>query len=167
MTDGPGGWVTFEGAVEAMPWGDAVYTVLPLPPDAVAALGRTRRVEGEIAEHPVNLAISRAPVIEGAFLWTGRSLLDRIGIAPGEPVEVRLRPAPDDAVDTPEDLAAALRAAGLTAAWESLTAGRRRGLMYGIDTARRAETRARRLAALVTALAAGELPVRPGRGTGT
>ncbi len=45
-------------------------------------------------DHPVNLALTRAPVVEGVFLWAGASLLDRTGIAPGQPVEVRLRPPP-------------------------------------------------------------------------
>ena len=81
-------------------------------PATVAALGAAKRVEGEINEHWVNLALSRAPVVEGVFLWAGASLLERTGIVPGETLEVRLRPAPDDQVDTPEDVASALRAAG-------------------------------------------------------
>ena len=109
MTD----WVAFEGRVEPLTWARATYTILRLPDDALRSLGKTRRVEGEIAEHPVNLALSRAPVVEGVFLWTGQSLLDRIGIQPGEPVEVRLRPAPDDRVDLDSDIEAALRAGGV------------------------------------------------------
>lgn len=148
-----GDWVVFEAAVEPLVWGRATYTVLRLPPPAAAALQGARRVEGEIAEHPVNLAITRAPVVEGPFLWAGRALLDRIGLEPGDRVEVRLRPAPDDRVDLPDDLAAALRAAGATVAWEVLTPGRRRGLLYGLDTARTAPTRERRIASLVAGLA--------------
>ncbi len=154
MTD----WVSFEASVQPMVWGKATYTVLPLPPDAAAALlaQGAKRVEGEINDHPVNLALSRAPVIEGLFLWAGQSLLDRIGLRPGEVVEVRLRPAPDDRVDVPDDIAAALRAADATAAWEALTAGKRRGLLYHIDTAKTAPTRAKRIAALIATLT--ELP---------
>jgi hypothetical protein len=149
-------WLTFEGSVRPVTWGRATYTVLPLPPDVAEALERSgaRRVTGEIAEHPVNLAVSRAPVVDGPFLWAGRSLLDRIGIEPGETVEVRLRPAPDDVVDTPDDIAAALFAGGVVARWEALTPGRRRGLLHRIDTARTHATRARRIAALVMELAA-------------
>lgn len=148
MTD----WVAFEGVVEPVVWGKATYTVLHLPDAAVAALGGAKRVEGEINEHWVNLALSRAPVVEGVFLWAGQSLLDRLGIAPGEPVEVRLRPAPDDQVDTPEDVAAALRAAGRTAVWEGLTAGKRRGMLYQISTAKTAATRAKRIDAMIQGL---------------
>lgn len=143
------GWVTFEGRVETLTLGLTTYTILRLPDETVAALGPCRRVEGEIAEHPVNLALSRAPVVEGVFLWTGASLLDRIGIVPGETVEVRLRPAPDDRVDLEPDIEAALRAGGVLEAWESLTPGRRRGLLYQIATARTAPTRLKRIARLV------------------
>jgi hypothetical protein len=120
-----------------------------LPDEVVAALGNCRRVEGEIAEHPVNLAPSRAPVIDGVFLWAGQSLLDRIGIAPGEPVEVRLRPAPDDRVDLDPDIEAALRQGGVLAEWEALTPGKRRGLLYQIATAKTEKTRSARIAKLV------------------
>jgi hypothetical protein len=152
MTDG--GWVAFDGRIEPMDWGRSTYTVLRLPPDAAQTLQAqgAKRVEGEINDHPVNLALSRAPVIDGPFLWAGQSLLDRLGVAPGEVLEVRLRPAPDDRVDTPDDIAAALRAAGVTAEWDGLTPGKRRGVLYQIGTARTAATRTKRIAALIQSL---------------
>ena len=89
MTD----YLLFEGQIVSMEWGKSTYTVLPLPDDIAGALqaAGAKRVEGEINEHPVNLALSKAPVIDGVFLWTGKSLLARIDVAPGEPLEVRLR----------------------------------------------------------------------------
>jgi hypothetical protein len=143
MTD----YVTFEGRIEPMLWGTKTYTVLRLPPDVVSALGATRRVEGEINDHPVNLALTRAPVIDDVFLWAGQSLLDRVGIAPGEGVEVRLRPAPDDRVDVADDIMQAL--SGVMAAWVAL---KQRGLLYLIDTAKTPATRAKRIAKLVETL---------------
>lgn len=145
-------WVAFEGAVEPAEWGRATYTILRLPHGVVEALGNAKRVEGEINEHWVNLSLSRAPVVEGVFLWAGRSLLDRLGVEPGAPLEVRLRPAPDDQVDTPEDVAAALRVAGMTAVWEGMTAGKRRGMLYQIGTAKTVPTRAKRIEALIQSL---------------
>jgi uncharacterized protein YdeI (YjbR/CyaY-like superfamily) len=79
-------------------------------------------------------------------------LLNRLGILPGEVLDVRLRPAPDDQVDTPEDVALALRQADLTAVWDGLTAGKRRGLLYQIGTAKTAPTRAKRIDALIKSL---------------
>jgi uncharacterized protein YdeI (YjbR/CyaY-like superfamily) len=92
-------------------------------------------------------------VVDGVFLWAGSSLLDRIGIAPGEPVEVRLRPAPDDRVDLDPDVEAALRAGGVMEVWHAMTPGKRRGLLYQIATARTDVTRAKRIAKLVAELA--------------
>jgi hypothetical protein len=140
-----GGWTVFDSRIEALDWGGKTHTILRLPDEVVAALGPAARVEAEIAEHPVNLAITRAAAVAGAFLWAGQSLLDRIGLAPGDRVTVRLRPAPDDHVETPEDLSAALLRAGALPAWEALGPGKRRGMIYLIDTARRPATRARRI----------------------
>lgn len=147
-------YATFEGKVEAVQMGRATYTILRLPPDVARALDGARRVEGEIAEHPVNLAPSRMPDVDGPFLWAGKTLLDRIGLAPGEVVEVRLRPARDDQVDVPEDVAAALLAHGMTAAWGALTPGMQRSALYQIGTAKTAPTRAKRITALMARLSA-------------
>jgi hypothetical protein len=145
-------WVEFEGAIVPVEWGRAVYTILRLPPEVQDALAGTKRVEGEFGEHPVNLGLARAPVVEGAFLWTGKSLMERTGLRPGERFDVRLRPAPDDAVDIAPDVEAALSAGDVLAVWEGLTPGKRRGLLYRIETARTAATRAKRIAALVAEL---------------
>lgn len=147
-------WIEFEGRVEPMIWGKATYRILRLPShvtDRLRSLG-AKRVEGEINEHPVNMALSRAPVVDGVFLWAGASVLDRIGIAPGEQLDIRLRPAPDDQVDTPDDVVLAIMAEGISASWEALTPGKRRGLLYQIRTAKTANTRAKRIAALADAL---------------
>ncbi len=148
MTD----YITFSARIEPMVWGRSTYTILRLPPTVAKALASAKRVEGEINDHPINLAPTRAPVVKGTFLWAGQTLLDRIGIVPGEEIEVRLRPAPDDIVDLAEDIAASLRAAGVLAEWEGLTPGKRRGLIYKIDTAKTLGTRAKRIANLIADL---------------
>lgn len=142
-------YITFEGAVEPMEWGKATYTVLRIPPEVVDALGKTKRVEGEINDHPVNLALTKAPVIDGVFIWAGKTLLREVGIDPGERIEVRLRAAPDDLVEVPSDVVNALRSAGLTESWDSLTAGKQRGMLYQVTSAKRAETRLKRIAKLL------------------
>jgi hypothetical protein len=147
-------YITFEGRIEPLVWGKSTYTILRLPKAVSVALGRTKRVEGEMNDHPVNLALTRAPVCPDVFLWAGQSLLDRISIAPGEPLEVRLRPAPDDRVDVPDDVILALRGANASEAWAALTPGKQRGLLYQISTAKTAPTRIKRIAAMITALAA-------------
>lgn len=144
----------FEGRIEPMEWGDSTYTILRLPEDVSAALiaEGARRVEGEIGDHPVNLAINKAPVLEGAFLYTGKSFLDESGLAPGEVLPVRLREANPNVVETPPDVTAALHAAGKSAQWAALTPGKQRGMLYQIKNAKRAETRAKRIQKLITEL---------------
>ncbi|MEM6941691.1 MAG: YdeI/OmpD-associated family protein [Pseudomonadota bacterium] len=137
-----------------MEWGDNVYTVLPLPADVSEALAAegAKRVEGELGEYPVNLALTKAPVIEGTFLYTGKALLKEAGLAPGETIEVRLRAADPDFVEVPSDVSAALRAADRWALWNSLSPGKRRGLLHPLTTAKRPETRQKRIGALLKEL---------------
>jgi hypothetical protein len=145
-------YIAFTGRIETLDWGTATYTIVRLPDEVAArfAAEGAKRVEGEIDEHPVNLAPTRAPTVEATFLWTGRSLLDRIGRAPGDEVELRLRKAHDDEeVEVPEDLSAALRAAGASHLWEALTPGKRRGILYQIGTAKTQGTRDKRIAKLI------------------
>jgi hypothetical protein len=144
-------FVEFTGRIETLEWGKSIYTIVRLPDEVAERLAAegARRVEGEINEFPVNLAPTRAPVLEETFLWTGKSLLDRIGLEPGDKVEVRLRKAPDDEVETPDDVAAALRAGDATHLWEALTPGKRRGLLYQIGTAKTQATRDKRIAKLI------------------
>ena len=143
-------YVDFEGRVIPMEWGDSTYTVLPLPPEVVSALADARRVEveGEINDYPVNLAITKAPVLDAPFLWTGKSLLDRADIEPGDVGEVRLRPADPNEVDVPDDVALALRAAGLSQKWEAWTPGKKRAALHKITSAKREATRLKRIADL-------------------
>ena len=75
-------------------------------------------------------------------------MLNEIGITPGEPLDVRLRKA-DDSVETPDDVALALRQADASHVWEGLTPGKRRGLLHPINTAKRAETRTKRIAKMI------------------
>jgi len=147
-------YLSFEGRVEPMEWGKSVYTVLRVPPEIAETLAAegAKRVEGEINEHPVNLALTKAPVIDGVFLWAGKTLLDEIGIEPGEVLDVRLRKADDTVVDVDDDILLALRQAAATDRWNALTPGKRRGLLHGIATAKRAETRAKRIAKMIADL---------------
>lgn len=147
-------YITFEGRVIPMEWGDSVYTVLPLPDKVCEALkaAGAKRVEGEINDHPVNLALTKAPVIDQTFLWAGKSLLEACDITPGEWIDVRLRKADPNFVETPDDVLLALRQAGATHLWTGLTPGKQRGHLHTITTAKRAETRSKRIAKLITDL---------------
>lgn len=146
---------TFTGRIVPVEWGKSTYTILPLPDEVTAALqaAGAKRVEGEIGDVPVNLALTKAPVIDQVFVYTGKTFLRDSGIEPGEEVEVRLRPAPEQVVETPDDLALALRQSEMTDRWAALTPGKQRGLIHTINTAKRAETRAKRIAKVLAELA--------------
>jgi uncharacterized protein YdeI (YjbR/CyaY-like superfamily) len=58
----------------------------------------------------------------------------------------------------PDDLAAALEAAGLTEAFAALSGQNRYAILHRVQTAKRPETRARRIEKYVGMLAAGETP---------
>ncbi len=147
-------YITFEGQVVPIEWGDATYTILPLPAEVAAALERqnAKRVVGEINDHPVNLALTKAPVVDGTFLWAGKSLLDACGIEPGEIIEVRLKKTDPDAVDVDADIIDALRAAQVSDLWSALTPGKQRGHLHMINTAKRADTRQKRINKLIAEL---------------
>jgi len=140
--------VAVEGRIVSMVWGKKTYTVLPWPDDVRDALGAPRRAEGAIIEHPVNLAVTRAPVIDRpAFLHTRAALLAQIGITPGAEVELRLRPARYDDLGAPADISAALRAAGHSSNRDAWTPGRRSGALHRVERAKRAEPRGGRITA--------------------
>ncbi len=147
-------WYSFSGRIVPLEWGDSVYTVLPLPDDISGELAKegARRVEIELNDHPLNLALTKAPVISQTFVYTGKSVLQQTGIAPGDEIEVRLRRADPNAVDVPSDIASAIRSADLSGEWGALTPGKKRGLLHQVSTAKRADTRARRIAQLIKTL---------------
>ncbi|WP_415921429.1 YdeI/OmpD-associated family protein [Tateyamaria sp. SN6-1] len=143
MTD----WIMFEARIEPMEWGKNTYTVVRLPDDVTDALpAGTSRIEGEFGDVPINLALTKAPVIDGTFVYTGKTFLRDSGLAPGEVFDARIRPA------DPDDVAHALCAAGRTADWGALTPGKQRGLLHLVNTAKRAETRVKRIAKLISEL---------------
>ena len=149
-----GDWIAFEGHVVPMEWGKSVYTVLPLPDDvyeALAALG-AKRVDVELNDCPFNMALTKAPVIEQVFVYTGKTVLAEAGIEPGERIDVRMRMADPDVVEVPADVMLALRQAGVSDRWTALTPGKQRGLLHGITSAKRDETRKARIAKLMDEL---------------
>jgi hypothetical protein len=139
------------GFVEPMDWGTSRYTVIRVPEALVAAaqeLG-TRRVGGELEGTPVNLALTRAPVFSGTFVWAGASLLRRMRLEAGDPVTGHLAPVDPDHVPVPPDLADALAVAGVSDAWEALSPASRRRELVPIDAAVSAATRGRRIQTLL------------------
>jgi len=68
-------YLTFEGQIIPLVWGKSTYTILPIPDEITEILVSrgAKRVEGEIGDYPVNLALTKAPVIAQTFLYTGKA----------------------------------------------------------------------------------------------
>ena len=149
MTD----WINFDARIEPMEWGKKTYTIVRLPDSAVDAMpAGTRRIEGEFGDFAINLALTKAPVIDGVFVYAGKQFLRDSGIEPGEVFEARIIPADPNHVDLPKDVAAAIRAAGRSADWAALTPGRQRSKLHLVNSAKRADTRKKRITELIATL---------------
>ncbi|MEL6465316.1 MAG: YdeI/OmpD-associated family protein [Pseudomonadota bacterium] len=146
-------WLWFDGVIEPMEWGQNTYTILRLPQEVIAALPpKTRRIEGEFGDFPINLALTKAPVTDGTFVYTGKTFLRDSGLGVGQPFDARVRAVDPDLVEVPDDVLTAIRAVGRTADWQALTAGQQRSKLHLVNTAKRAETRAKRIAKLIADL---------------
>ncbi len=142
--------------LEPISWGKARYVIIRLPAalEESARVCGTRRIAGVLDEVEVNLAITRAPVVEDAFVWAGASLQRRLRLEPGDPVSGRLAPVDPSVVPLPDDVAVALDDPVLRAAWNALTPADRRQRLASIESAGRPETRARRIDAALRDLGA-------------
>ena len=144
----------FDAVLEPLVWGSSTYVVVRLPGalvDAAATAG-TRRVAGTVDGVEVNLAITRADVIDDPFLWAGAGLRRRLGSVAGDVVTCRLTPVDPDHVPVPPDVRAALEQAGVQAAFEALRPAERRQRLVPVEDAVRLATRERRVADLVASL---------------
>ncbi|KQR86845.1 DUF1905 domain-containing protein [Microbacterium sp. Leaf179] len=128
-------------------------TGIEVPAEVVEALGGGRRaavvvdVNGYV--YPSTLAV-----------MGGRQLIPfsadkraATGLSGGDPivVELRLDTAPRT-VEVPDDLAAALDAAGARAAFDALAPSARKAYVANVEGAKTADTRARRITSLATKL---------------
>jgi hypothetical protein len=148
------GWVEFDGVIELMPWGRNVYTILRVEGrlEAKARAAGTRRVEGTIEGVTVNAGLNRADVIPEAFIYVGKSLKRRHGSRAGDVVRCRLRPVDPDEVPLADDVHRALADGGRLTGFERRTPAERRRLLQPIEEAVKAETRQRRILALLSSL---------------
>ncbi|MBD8479669.1 YdeI/OmpD-associated family protein [Microbacterium sp. CFBP 8794] len=128
-------------------------TGIEVPAEVVEALGGGRRaavvvdVNGYV--YPSTLAVM------GGLQLIPFSADKRAatGLSGGDPivVELRLDTAPRT-VEVPDDLAAALDAAGARAAFDALAPSARKAHVANVEGARTADTRARRITSLATKL---------------
>lgn len=129
---------------------DGNNTGIEVLPEVVEALGGGRRP-------PVVVTVNGYVYRSTVAVMGGRALIpfssDRrreTGLAGGDPIEVTLEhdTAPR-VVEVPADLADALDAAGARAAFDALSPSARKAHVTAVEGAKAAETRSRRVAAVV------------------
>ena len=125
-----------------------IYTVVWVPDEIIANLPMAEfpklRVEGEIAEHPFEAALT--PVRGRWYILLNKRLLKSIGAGLGDEIEVRFAVADQDKVDLPATLSRALSEnADMDALWSEMTPGKQRGLAYMVASAKTEPTRSKRV----------------------
>lgn len=128
-------------------------TGIEVPPEIIEALGAGKRPAVVVA---VNGYEYRSTV----GVMGGRSLVPfsaerraATGIAGGDAITVEIEvDAAPRVVEVPDDLAAALGAAGLRSAFDALSPSARKAHITSVEGAKAADTRARRVAAVVAKL---------------
>ena len=111
---------------------------------------------------PVRAEINGA-VYRGTVVWMGgkymlgipKAFRDESGIAAGDNIVVTIeRDDKPRTVETPVDLAAAIKKVGLTAAWDSLSYTHKKEHARAVEEAKRPETRAKRIVKAVEMITA-------------
>ncbi|GAA4740203.1 hypothetical protein GCM10025783_08920 [Amnibacterium soli] len=128
-------------------------TGIPVPPDVLEALGGGKRPAVAVAVNGYRFASTVGSMGGQALIPFSSERRAESGIGGGDELEVSLEldAAPREAA-VPDDLAAALDGAGLRAAFDALAPSRRKAHVVSVEGAKAAETRERRIAAVLTAL---------------
>lgn len=147
-------WISFDGQIEIMFWGEKVYTVLKIPEDVLRTIGqfRSKRVDLEIRDFSYNLALTKAPIFDGVFLYFGKDKLTETNLSVGDITEFRLRTSDPNFVEIPAELQEALILNDAEKLWNELSPGMRRTKLQPILKAKQETTKGRRIHALIHSL---------------
>ncbi len=129
-------------------------TGLPVPPEAVAALGTSKKPPVKVSLNGYTYQ-STVAVMDGAFMISlSAENRKAAGVEAGETVEVTLELETEPrTVDVPEDLAAALaEVPGATAIFDGLAYSKRKEHVRQVESAKAQATRERRIAGIVAKL---------------
>ena len=146
----------FDATIKSYDFNRYVYAAVYLPAnvrDQLQLGGNPRlRVEGFIGGAAFRGACQPAGNKKW-YLMLSKKFLKANKLSMGDRVTVELAVADQDAVDVPEELRLALAADDRAAKiWQGLTAGKQRGFAYRVSSAKRAETRERRVEEVLESL---------------
>jgi len=128
-------------------------TGIPVPPEVVEGLGGGKRAAVVVTVNGFSYRSTLA-VMGGHHLIpfsSDKRAASGVGGGDAITVDLELDTAPRT-VEVPDDLAAALLEAGARAAFDALSPSARKAHVTSVETAKAAETRTRRIAAIVSAL---------------
>jgi hypothetical protein len=135
---------TFEGTIVVNDGGGAWVEV---PGEVIDGLGGGGRIPVQATFDGIAYRGSIASMGGCMALGILKSIRTELGKGAGDPVTVTLQRDPAErTVEVPADLAAALEEAGLRKAFDALSYSHRREHVNAINDAKKAETRARRIA---------------------
>ncbi|MCR9202067.1 MAG: YdeI/OmpD-associated family protein [Planctomycetaceae bacterium] len=139
----------FSGKVETLDFGRMAYHIVYLPEKIRKLLPLDEsprlRTVGFVSGQPFQLALMPTAGRKW-YLLLSRKFLKKCAAKLGDRVDVEFSLDDPDAVDVPPELRHAVETNGRAAQiWEQMTAGKKRGLAYRVATAKRAETRQRRV----------------------
>ena len=133
---------------------DGNNTGIEVPEAAVAALGRGKRPAVLVEVNGFRFRSTVAPMGGKFLIPFSAARREESGISGGDAVEVTLTVDVEPrTVEVPEDLRAALDAAGATAAWDALSYSKRKEHARSVTEAKKPETRARRVETVLAKLA--------------
>ena len=132
---------------------DGNNTGIEVPADVVEALGAGKRPPVVVNVNGFEYRSTVAPMGGRYLLPFSAARRNESGIKGGDAIDVELTldTAPRT-VDVPDDLRAALDALPAAAGWEKLSNSNRKAQVESVQGAKAAETRARRIAAIVAKL---------------
>ncbi|WP_375387256.1 YdeI/OmpD-associated family protein [uncultured Amnibacterium sp.] len=130
-------------------------TGIPVPPEVLEALGGGKRPAVAVVANGYRFTSTVGAMGGRALIPFSAERRAESGIAGGDDLAVLLEldTAPREAA-VPDDLAAALAAAGVRDAFDALAPSRRKAHVTAVEGAKAPETRARRVAAAVESLRA-------------
>lgn len=128
-------------------------TGIEVPPEVVEALGGGKRAAVAVTVNGFSYRSTLAVMGGRHLIPFSSDKRAASGIAGGDEITVDLElDAAPRTVEIPDDLAAALEAAGERAAFDALAPSVRKAHVTRVETAKAAETRTRRIEAIVSGL---------------
>ena len=152
MSDYP---YSFEAEIVARPLGGVQFSVVYVPRAVTDQLdfsrGNRLRIDGEINEARFEAALM--PSKGQWYIVVSKKLQKKCGAVVGKKVTIAFEIADSDAVEVPNELQFALEAnEDAMKVWQTWTAGRRRGCCYRVASAKRIETKERRVEDVISML---------------